>query len=207
MAKKKRQRKTTVFSSIEGEKVETLLLKYLQEIYSDWSIMNFSQNPQKGGNGDRLVGFALKNSHYDRSFAWIDEDKDISKETRTSLAKSWDLNKENSEKILSCPLKQIQTLFNPKKRNPTLIVSQPVCVESLILRMLGKLPKYTEYDASIEKEQKKNLKNSVKGIFGCQEPLEYYRQNLTKALLEERRKSIPELDLLITMVSTPNQGF
>jgi len=35
MGKKKRQRKTTVFGSIEGKVDESDLLEYLKEIYSD----------------------------------------------------------------------------------------------------------------------------------------------------------------------------
>lgn len=45
------------------------------------------------------------------------------------------------------------------------------------------------------------LKNTLDGIFKENE-LGYYREHLNKEILEERRKEIPELDLLLNIFET-----
>lgn len=93
--------------------------------------------------------------------------------------------------------------YNTKKRKPILIVSQPICVESLILKIFGKTPCHQAIEKDKLEQQKKELKSSVRGfIFGVSE-CEYYQQNLSKDTLQIRRNEIKELDLLISMLIKP----
>ena len=86
---------------------------------------------------------------------------------------------------------KLQADFNAdNKKKPTLIVSQPRSVESFILKVLGKaLP-----------SDLKTLKNAVGGIIKGKDELSFYQDNLTKEILDEKRKTIPELNLLISML-------
>ena len=59
-------------------------------------------------------------------------------------------------------------------------------------------------DPQILGKQKKELKNSLDGMIGKMDEYEYYKQNLTKELLEVRRTEIKELDLLISMLLLPS---
>ena len=54
---------------------------------------------------------------------------------------------------------------------------------------------------SWEKNKLKHLKNALASVLDSKNPLEYYRENLSKDILEERRKQIFELNLLIQMIS------
>lgn len=200
MGKKKRSRKTTVFCSVEGHD-EALFLEYLKELYSDQGTMNFPDNPIRGGSGDHILSFAIKSCHFDRSFAWIDEDVDLNRESREKLAQCWGVD---TQELIATPLNKIQEVFNSRNTNPVLIVSQPICFESLILRILGKNIPYAEYEPDKRKMQIKNLKSALAGVLGLEPPLEYYRKNLDKEILGVKRKKIPELELLIQMVSKIN---
>lgn len=200
MVKKKRQRKITKSFSIEGM-LEADFFDYVRPLYADEQKINFYINSKTGGSGDRILSLAIKDSHvYDYAIAWIDEDLDLSAESRKSLVRPWNLNSEDSKKILLCPLGEIQSKFNPENRNPVLIVSQPVCVESLILSTLGKKLPYCKYDSNQRAGQIKKLKKDWGDFLGSQKPLEYFRENLSKPILEERRKELRELDLLIQMI-------
>lgn len=117
------------------------------------------------------------------------------------MARCWNLNEKDSKEILFCPLREIQTCLNQGLKKPVLIVSQPICVESLILRTLGKQPKYLIYEPDNRNQQIQDLKNALDGVLGREKPLDYYRKNLSKGILDKRRKEIPELDLLIKMIS------
>lgn len=198
MAKKKRIRNTTVYCATEGHD-EAAFLEHLKRIYvSDTDKIVFPDNPIKGGNGDHIVGFALKNCSYDRSFAWVDEDVDLSENTRMALAESWGAN---IASIKNCPLKDIQKNHNPNNKKPVLIVSNPVCFESFLLLVLGKKLTYEVYDPQKREEQIRNLKSAVSGVFGRTKSIDYYKKHLSKEILEERRKNIPELDMLIKIIA------
>lgn len=200
MSKKKKQRNTTIFCSIEGIVAEAELLKHLISNYTDTTKSNFPENPKKGGNPDIIISFALKACHYDRCFAWIDEDVDISEDTRKNLAKAWCV--EFDQDFLSCPLKDLQSTYNSaKNRKPVLIVSQPVCVESMVIILLGHELPIEEYDQKERRKQITTMKNSVKGILQGKSFSDHCEQCLTKELIEERRKLCPELDLLIKMIT------
>jgi hypothetical protein len=199
MGKKKRKRKTTVFGAIEGQE-EALLLEYLKEVYRDDSIV-VKTNPPKGGSPEKVLAYALKSNDRDRVFAWFDEDKDLSQDARKGLIKPWCLKENEKSEILTYPLNSLQKKFNQGLRKPILIVSQPVCVEGLILKILGKRIKHDKFDENIRTKQIDDLKASLGGIFESKNPIEYYRKNLNQSILEKRRKEIYELNLLINMIS------
>ena len=196
---------TTVHGFLEG-KEEASLLDYLIELYTDHSKISITYDPPKGGNPNAIIKKAILqlNQGYDKLFAWIDEDLNLDSQTRSKLAKCWDPKSENAD-IFTCPLKQFQKKFNSKELNPVLVVSHPICADSLILQILGKenLP-HKKYNHDTREDQIRDTKNALKEVFRGIDSLEYYRKNLTKKLLEVRRKQIPELDLLIRMISVSN---
>jgi hypothetical protein len=193
---------TTVHGFLEG-KEEAYLLDYLIELYTDRSKIMITYDPPKGGNPNAIINKAILqlNCGYDKIFVWIDEDLDLASQTRSKLAKCWDPKSENAD-IFTCPLKQLQKKFNSKKLNPVLVVSHPICADSLILKILGKenLP-HKKYNPDTREDQIRDTKNALKEVFRGIDRLEYYRKNLTKKLLEERREKISELNLLIKMIS------
>lgn len=201
--KKKRKTKLTIFTTIEGESRESKLLKVLEEIYCDRQLIKLTVDPVHGGNPDALLESIMRRLHngYDRMFLWIDEDKNLSQESRESLFKPWRITEDCSDDFYSCPLGKLQQHHNTANRHPVLIVSQPICVESLILRALGKIPCHQQLDVTIVKKQNRELKNSLDGVFGKKDEYEYLRQHLTLENLEKVRKSIPELNLLISMLT------
>lgn len=198
---KKRIRKISVFGAVEGDS-ETYFLDFIKSIYFDSKRLSMPDNPNcGGGNPDQILSKALDKSDRERSFAWIDQDKNLSEESREKLIKPWNLKTtEEKASILSAPLKGLQNKFNPNNRNPVLIVSQPVIFEGFILRVLGNIPKHESYDPDIRKKQDNDLRSAASIIGKAEEQLTYYKANLDKKKLEEKRKSIPELDLLIKMI-------
>lgn len=198
---------TTVHGFLEG-KEEVYLLDYLIELYTDRSKIMITYDPPKGGNPNAIIKKAITqlNQGYDRIFVWIDEDKDVDSETRQELGRRWKRDNIKNNNIIECSLKQLQEKFNDKELNPVLVVSHPICVDALILLILGKETSlhHKEYSPSIRTEQIQDTKNALMSVFGQMDPLEYYKQNLTKKLLQERRKQIPQLDLLIRIISVSN---
>lgn len=206
MGKKKRQKLFSVLAVIEGER-EATLLKYLKEIYLDATKIKFTEEPPTGGNPNWLLDKAIKKLYcgYDRIFLWIDEDVDIEEEGRRKLFKEWRILQNDWQDFYEHPLADLQEKYNSNNHNPILIVSQPVSVEALILNILGKHMPQSCLNFCIEnrEQQLKDLKNCVKTAFNVIGEPEYYRQNLSKDILEIRRKEIKELDLLISMLLKP----
>lgn len=206
--KKKKAKLPSVLAIIEGQR-EARLLEALKEKYLDLKNVKFNQSPKYGGTPDRLLDSAINSlpglkAKDKRVFVWIDEDKDITQEGRSKLFKVWKIDDKQKEDFLQCPLAQLQQRYNePQQQNPILIVSQPICVESFILRILDKTPCQLSLDAEVRKKQIKELKNLLDGVIGKNDEYEFYRQNLTKETLEKNRKEIPELDLLISMFRKP----
>jgi len=117
------------------------------------------------------------------------------------LAKCWNISDDKKSAFLKCPLKDLQTLYNPSNKKPTLIISHPVCVESLTLRILDKPLPYESYDSTKRDAQIKTLKDTLKSLIGSKNEIDFYSENLSKEKLETKRKEIPQLDLLIKMVT------
>lgn len=211
MAKKKRI-KDTVFGSVEGNR-EQAFIDFLCAIYlPDKNNINFQAKCTSGGTPDKIVTTALHECSRDKSFAWLDEDFEpdvspLSQEVREKLAKHWNItDADEIARLIVCPICKLQSSFNSRnERKPTLIISQPVCSESLILRTLGHTLPYAAYDPNKRNAQIKGLKNKLDQLMGgsktVPEQTAYYRSQLNKEQLEERRRTIPELDLLISMLT------
>jgi hypothetical protein len=173
---KLRKKKCTVYGIVEDQ-IE--FIEYLNEIYqTDINGINFKYENANGGYPDRILGFAINECHRDRSFAWFDEDFEP---------------------------RNPQNKYNSSNQKPVIIISQPVCSESLIIQALGEtIPESCKiYNPNkIERDKQiKGLKDKLKKIIGKENKLDYFRTKLTKEILEERKKSIPSLDLLILMIT------
>tara|TARA_R110000868_G_scaffold153722_3_gene379390 strand:+ start:252 stop:878 length:627 start_codon:yes stop_codon:yes gene_type:complete len=203
--KKKRIKLLSIYATIEGAIREKNLLNHLKNHYHDESKVKLNISPIHGGTPDRLLDDAFKRLHhgYDRIFVWLDEDIDISGPSRNRLFSEWRVPEEHQEAFMDCPLGQLQSTYNnTSMRKPVLVASNPVCVESLILRALGKTPCHSSLDLAKVAQQRQDLKNSLDGVFGRADELEYYDAHLDKTKLEAARKEIPELDLLISLITT-----
>lgn len=204
---KLRKKKCTVYGIVEDQ-IE--FIEYLNEIYQpDQNNINFKYENANGGYPDRILGFAINECHRDRSFAWFDEDFEphnpLSKEARTRLAKYWKIEEKNMKNFLECPLSEMQNRYNPLNQKPVIIISHPVCSESIIIQALGEqIPESCKiYNPNkIERDKQiKGLKDKLKKIIGNENKLDFFQRKLNKEILEERKKSIPALDLLIKMIS------
>ncbi len=204
MGKKNRRKKTTVYVSYEGDREERFLNFLIQLYKPDLNNINITTGYRSGGTADRIVSLALKNNDRDKVFAWCDEDFEpdypLSQETKEDLAKWWSILENDMPAFFSNRLKNLQHSFNQKNRKPILIISQPVCVEGFILKILNKNIPYKEYNHLERDKQIKGLKNALENhIKNSGTETELYKQTLTIEFLEER-KEIPELDLLLSVV-------
>lgn len=200
---RQRFRKTSVFGSIEGD-LELALWLHLKELYCDNSKTSIQENPLKGGNPNVIVNAAIQQAHTTEiCFAWIDEDLNINEETRSILAKCWNLKESNFHKMLQDPISTLQYSLNSTNRNPILIVSQPICADGFLLKLLDKKIPHEIFDHQIRVKQIQNTKSSFKAIAGTEikNQFKYIQENLTKGYLEKKRSEILELDLLLQMVS------
>ena len=207
MGNKKRRKKCTVYGIVEDQ-IE--LVVFLSEIYKpDQNDISLELKNSEGGKPDRIVGFAIRECHRERSFAWLDEDFEpaspLGEDMRHKLSELWKIEPKDLKDFLKCPLKDLQTTYNPSNRKPVIIISQPVCSESVIIKVLGEtIPdscKIYNPDPVQRDKQIKGLKDKLNKIVGKSDRRNFYRQNLDKASLEKRRKLIPELDLLISMIT------
>jgi hypothetical protein len=86
-----------------------------------------------------------------------------------------------------------------------IVISQPVCSESVIIRVLGhEIPDSCKtYDPNPTQRDKqiKGLKDKLGNIAGKNNKINYYRGKLDKPIIENRRKLIPELNFLISMIT------
>lgn len=200
MGKPNRIRKVSVFGAVEGDS-EAIFLEYVKTIYFNTTKMNMPDDSNcGGGNPDIILDKALKKIDRNTSFAWIDEDIDLSQESRKKLVKPWNLNDDEEVKIIDVTLGEIQNRFNPHNRNPVLIVSQPVCFEGFICRVLDIECKHKSYNPSTRETQITDLKTAA-NLGTTAGHFAFYKKNIDKDKLEEKRKVIPELDLLIKMIS------
>ncbi len=205
MANKKRVRNFTVYASFEGVR-ERVFLSYLSSIFKPQDNFIINERATSGGSPNKILKDALSNCHFDNSFAWFDEDFEfqnpVSDDYKCRLAKCWSVSSEKHQDFMNCPLKDMQSKYNGKLRKPVLIVSQPVCVESLIILSLDGNPPYEVFDPNQRRAQISGLKDHFSNhiLQGCDEA-EHYKTNLTHELLEERRQNIVELNLLISMIT------
>lgn len=207
MRKKNRTRKSTVYISMEGDR-EIVFYQYLVELYNPKNNgINITRSPNTGGTPDRVINDTLKNLHYNKTYAWFDEDTPIGNSDNFNvyegLRVAWNLKEEID---ITIPSKDLMNIYNPTKRNPILIVSTPLSIEGILIRLFDKkLPTFKEpllHNKNIE-DNKNTIKSAVCGIFDCKydENIEmaYYRKNLSKEILEEKAKVIEELGLLLSI--------
>ena len=204
---KLRKKNCTVYGIVEDQ-IE--FLEFLKEIYqTKQNNINLELKNSFGGKSDRIVEFAISESQRDRSFAWFDEDFEprdtISENIRHKLAQCWKVEEKNLKDFLKCRLSELQNQYNPNNKKPIIIISQPVCSESIIIQVLGeKIPDSCKiYNPNkLERDKQiKGLKDKLNKIIEKEDKLNYYQKKLSKDILEERRKSIPVLDLLISMIT------
>lgn len=204
---KLRKKNLTVYGIVEDQ-IE--FLEFLKEIYqTKQNNINLELKNSFGGKPDRIVEFAIRESQRDRSFAWFDEDFEprdtLSENIRLKLALCWKVEEKNLKDFLKCPLSELQNQYNPNNKKPIIIISQPVCSESIIIQVLDeKIPDSCKiYNPNkLERDKQiKSLKDKLNKIIRNEDKINYYKNKLSKDILEERRKSIPVLDLLISMIT------
>lgn len=206
MSNKARKKKISVYGAIEGDR-EMDFLNHLIGIFKD---MNNSINHKLehcgGGTGTSIIKKAVNNQHYDRCFAWLDEDFEFNNapdaDIKNRLSELWCLDSVNKSKFLASQLSSYQKQFNLQKRKPILIISQPVCVDALLLKILDIPLPFSKMGNTAEevKIQIGQLKSMFKQQLNGKKQTEFFQDKITIELLMLKRSSIPELDLLLSQI-------
>ena len=196
MAKKKLRLKIqSVFIAAEGKR-EQEFIHFLQELFDPEKNVRLAPFPETGGSSNAVLDRALKNLFYDKVYAWFDEDDELDSEHRHELEKCWGVK-------LSASLRDtVLQEKNKKLRNPVVVVSSPLSVEGIIIRLFDKnLPNLREPVRSPEnfEDNKAMMKSAVKGIFGKYTDREFYERNLTRERLLDKAKIMPEIALLVSI--------
>ena len=191
MGKKKKKLKTTVGSVIEGE-AEACFWRFICVLYKGESF-HVGDEPDRGGNPDRLISRCRLNNHKNINFVWIDADIPISDESRKGLFLDWNIKEEDKEKFFYLPFSELQEVYNKSKRNPVLIVSTPKFGEELIFRILG---------GRVQREIRSSdaAKSALRGLLEGENVFNFCQKRLSKKEIEAKRKEFPQLDLLISML-------
>jgi len=202
--KQKRKQKKTVYISLEGYR-EKAFYDFLYEIHKPKENgINLNIGKNRGGSSDVILLDAIKKkNNCEEVYAWFDEDVVITNDTKRILAEHWNVPVEQIEDFLTTEDRELQKKYNSdKKQKPILIVSNPISLEGLLIRILGK--KSLDLDNITLKEKKGRLKSAFSGIIDCrgqdsEKELKCYRKNLNKKTLEEKRLEIYELDLILSI--------
>jgi len=196
MAKKRRKvQKPVVYIAAEGDR-EQCLINYMQKLLDPENAVKIKFSPEKGGSSNAILNRALKNDFYDKVYAWFDEDDELDDDFRKILSGRWKVKL--SRNVTDRELQQL----NSKKRKPIVIVSYPLSVEGVIIRLFDKnLPQLLEPIRSAEnfEENKKRMKSAVQGIFGKLTDEEYYEKHLTLEQLLNKAETMPEIALLVSI--------
>lgn len=206
--KKSKRRKAykTIFIACEGCR-EHEFLTYIKDLfYEELQERNIrieiddKKNNAFGGTPEKRLSTALKNeSKYNIVIAWLDDDVQIEDaRIHRRLEQSWCVGR-ISDNISLDELKKL----NINNRNPIIILAQPLSIESVIIRILGKdIP---NLDESLSAKSKVNkLKNSLSGIFGFKDvdkEYQYYLENLSKEDLISRARNIECLKKLFEILN------
>ena len=152
----RKKKKDSICVVYEGYR-EGYILEYLAEN------SKVKLNPKfcSGGSANSIVITAIQHSaHGGAVYAFFDEDFEldpnvqIADETFKTLARLWGLNTANLKKW---PYRQLQNQ-NVHKRNPILVVSNPVSIEGLILQI------HRGSRDSLEKRTTTQLKNALDSL-------------------------------------------
>lgn len=195
MAKKKRNKKQSVFIALEGKRERTFLY-FLQSIFDSEKRINLNIHPDLGGTSNAILARALKAPGFDKIYAWFDEDDKLDTDWKSELGKRWKVTIGASVSD-----KELQNL-NIENRKPTIIVSNPLSIEGLLIRLFErKIPKFKEplFDEDNLDKNKKMIKSALKGIFGKKDEAEFYKENLSKEYILKKAKDIEELRLLLSI--------
>lgn len=195
MAKKKRNKKQSVFIALEGKRERTFLY-FLQSIFDSEKRINLNIHPDLGGTSNAILARALKAPGVDKIYAWFDEDDKLDTDWKSELGKRWKVTIGASVSD-----KELQNL-NIENRKPTIIVSNPLSIEGLLIRLFEhKIPKFKEplFDEDNLDKNKKMIKSALKGIFGKKDEAEFYKENLSKEYILKKAKDIEELRLLLSI--------
>ena len=193
MGKKKRQRKTVVRFIYEGKR-EGIFLKYLIELYSS-SAQGIEPHSGKGGTANSLISNAINASHvYQHVFVLLDEDfkqkVPISDETRDNLEKEWGISKGT---LKNSKYREYHSK-NVNNKNPIVIFSNPHSIEGILLQMLN-VPK-----KDMENSNTDRLKDRLNSYCHANFDNAFLKEHFPKAVIENKRTVIPELDLIISLM-------
>lgn len=193
MGKKKRQKKVIVSYIYEGER-EEIFLKYLTEIYES-DAKPLTMFSKRGGSADSIISNTLK--ALDRGtylFVVLDEDfeqKDpLSIKTLRALEKVWCLKASSLNKV---PYRNLNS-YNIKQRKPIIVFSTPHSIEGILLQILN-VPK-----KDLENSNTDRLKDRLNGCCHAKFDADFLKERFSKAVIEDKRTVIPELDLIISLM-------
>ncbi len=202
---KKRYRKKTCYYIYEG-KTEGYFLHYLASLFPNASVKEVSPFSGRGGTADSIVLNALSCQYYDRLFVLLDEDFEskaaeyrISNETLRKLEQQWNIDPGALSEVKYRDLHK----YNINHRKPVIIVSNPQAIEGLLLQILGYSKQKLENKTTDElKSMIQNFLKSITDTYPCyttpEALLHLFKQKMSLAILQEKRKIIPELDTLLT---------
>ncbi len=193
MAKKKRKKEKTIFVVVEGIR-EKIFIEFLAELFDPNQTIKLKFHPEYGGSSDAILDRALKNDFYNKVFAIFDEDDKLSKDRIDILKLRW------GEQIPSSVNDSLLYKYNTRNYNPIIIVSTPLSIEGVLIRLLGKtLPLFASplLDSNNIKHNKRIIKSTLSGILGGINEIEYYRNHITKEDVLEKAERIPELKLML----------
>ncbi len=207
LSRKHKRRKvfTTVFIACEGCR-EYQFLSYIKSVFSDDLDKNHikleidDKRDYYGGSPEKRISRALKNvSKYDIVIAWLDNDKQINNSNiNKDIKNSWCIDK-IKKNISLIELKNL----NVNNKNPLIILAEPLCIENVIIELLGK--KTPKYKTNLSTEDNvKILKDSLSGIFGFKDiykEFEYYKKHLTKEKILKKAVKINSLSELFQILN------
>ena len=195
MTKKKRNKKQSDFIALEGKRERTILY-FLQSIFDPHKRINLNIHPDLGGTSNAILDRALKAPGYDKIYAWFDEDDKLDTSRKCELGERWRVDIDSDVQD-----KELQDL-NTENRKPIVIVSNPLSIEGLLIRLLEhKIPNFKEpvFDENNLEENKKMIKSAAKGIFDKKDEADFYKENLSKEYIIKKAKDIGELRLLLSI--------
>ena len=149
-----------------------------------------------GGTSNAILDRALKAPGYDKIYAWFDEDDKLDTSRKCELGERWRVDIDSDVQD-----KELQDL-NTENRKPIVIVSNPLSIEGLLIRLLEhKIPNFKEpiFDENNLEENKKMIKSAAKGIFDKKDEADFYKENLSKEYIIKKAKDIGELRLLLSI--------
>ncbi|HSQ98045.1 MAG TPA: hypothetical protein VLL98_05015 [Rickettsiales bacterium] len=179
-----------------------------------------------GGTSDSILSQVINrcdpNTEELRIIGIFDEDVPLTRNNMEESDKNPVLAENIPARLETCWCEKIDSEIEDKclektynknhKKNPILIISNPFSFEGIILRILDKMPEPNKYKTTkdlkkiflslLPQDTKKN-KCSIKDnkiLLDTKSKIEkFFEENITYELLQKKRKSIYELDLLLKL--------